>query len=298
MQSKKSFLLATDLIPDHESSMVSVAAGLARGLNAQVHLLYVIEPLRHFENPALSHRYTQAQERFAEPAMEHLKQRLKQKHVSVGHSSIECGPVADSIVSAAAQRNAQFIVLGAGNVTAHRAVGLTASSVMEQAAQPVLVVHPELTGGTFRTILCPVDHSRVSLRGLRNAIRLAKIYEARLIVLSVLPEVSWLNAAAETGEITDVKTEYELQWCEELDRVMAGVSFEGVSHTLELERGVPHEKILTAARKYAADLIVMGATGRSGLVRVLLGSTTRRVLRDLPCSMLTVREQDLSGEES
>jgi len=54
-----------------------------------------------------------------------------------------------------------------------------------------------------------------------------------------------------------------------------------VVHTLVLERGVPHEQIIAAAQKYSADLIVMGATGRSGLVRDLLGSTPRRVLRDL-----------------
>jgi hypothetical protein len=37
----------------------------------------------------------------------------------------------------------------------------------------------------------------------------------------------------------------------------------------------------------------MGATGRSGLVRLLLGSTTRRVLAELPCSLLTVKQNDL-----
>jgi len=299
MQTIKSLLLATELKPEREASLVAVAAGLAGGQKTQVYLLHVIEPLRNFQNPALGHRYARAQEHFAEPAMEELKQRLEEKQVTVGQCVIESGSVSDSIVSAASQLNAELIVLGAGDFSANRAVGLTALSVMEHAAQPVLVVHPEMPGAPFRTILCPVDHSRVSLRGLRNAIRLARTYGAKLIVLSVLPEVSWLTAAAEIGEITDVKTEYEAQWCEELDRVMASISFDGVSHTLELERGVPHEKIITAAQKYNADLIVMGATGRSGLVRVLLGSTTRRVLRDLPCSMLTVREQNvLEGDDS
>ena len=47
----------------------------------------------------------------------------------------------------------------------------------------------------------------------------------------------------------------------------------------EFRQGSPHEQITAAARERGADLLVMGATGRTGLVRVLLGSVTRRVLR-------------------
>ena len=41
----------------------------------------------------------------------------------------------------------------------------------------------------------------------------------------------------------------------------------------------------------------MGATGRTGLVRVLLGSVTRRVLRQLPCSLLLVKDQTVFEEQ-
>ena len=61
-----------------------------------------------------------------------------------------------------------------------------------------------------RQILCPVDQSSTSARGLRNAVRLAKIFGSEILVLSVVPEVSWLTAAVETGELADVKAEYAL----------------------------------------------------------------------------------------
>jgi universal stress protein E len=112
-------------------------------------------------------------------------------------------------------------------------------------------------------------------------------------VLSVVPEVSWLTAAVETGELADAKVEYEHKWCEELETFLAGISFDGVSYRKELRSGVPHEQIVAAAKEYQADLIAMGATGRTGLVRVLLGSTTRRVLHDLPCSLLIVKQEDV-----
>ena len=40
----------------------------------------------------------------------------------------------------------------------------------------------------------------------------------------------------------------------------------------------------------------MGATGRTGLAQILLGSTTRRLLRQLPCSLLTVKQEDVLDE--
>ncbi|HET9519654.1 MAG TPA: universal stress protein [Candidatus Limnocylindrales bacterium] len=49
-------------------------------------------------------------------------------------------------------------------------------------------------------------------------------------------------------------------------------------------------EILAAARERAADLIVMGTRGRTGLKRLLLGSVARNVLHHAGCSVLVVRE--------
>ena len=46
--------------------------------------------------------------------------------------------------------------------------------------------------------------------------------------------------------------------------------------------------IVANARKWRADLIVMGTHGRSGFERWVLGSVTEKVLRKAPCPVLTV----------
>lgn len=66
--------------------------------------------------------------------------------------------------------------------------------------------------------------------------------------------------------------------------------------TKDVRFGAPHQQIAAAAKDHQADLIVMGATGRSGLVRVLLGSTTRRMLEELPCSLLSVKQDNVLEE--
>lgn len=296
MKTLKSILFATDFAPESYHSL-NVVMSLARAFDSQVDVLHVIEPLRHFETPALQHSFLQHAKHEFQEKLNSVQAELEKRSVWIGGCAIAVGSVSDSIVSAASEKDIELIALGAGNISANRTVGSTAQSVMEHAEQPVLVIHPDAPNADIRTILCPVDHSSASHRGVRNAVLLAKVLAAKLIVLSVVPEVSWLTAAAEVGELTDAKAEYAVHWGEELDRFLAGVSFDGVDYTLEVVRGVAHEKIIAAARRDAADLIVMGATGRSGLVRVLLGSTTRRVLRDLPCSLLTVREQNVVEED-
>ena len=296
MKTLKSILFAMDFTPASRAALKTVI-DLGCSFGADVHVLHVIEPIRNFKNAALEHLHT----RYERQRTLELFQTLETEMAEHGGSLKGClevaAAVSETIVSVASRVSADLIVLGTGTHSVNRTVGLTAQAVMEQAEPPVLVLHPESPGSDIRTILCPVDHSSVSRRGLRNAIALAKVLSAKLIWLSVIPDVSWLTAAAEIGEITDVKAEYEAQWCEELDRFTASVDFDGVVHTLVLERGVPHEQIIAVAQKHSADLIVMGATGRSGLLSVLLGSTTRRVLRNLPCSLLTVRQQDVLDQE-
>jgi nucleotide-binding universal stress UspA family protein len=56
-----------------------------------------------------------------------------------------------------------------------------------------------------------------------------------------------------------------------------------------LEVGVPYETIVNLARKGDYDLIVMGTHGREGAKRVLMGSVAERVVRVVPCPVMTVR---------
>jgi len=52
---------------------------------------------------------------------------------------------------------------------------------------------------------------------------------------------------------------------------------------------VVHEGIVDTAIAIAADLIVMGSHGRSGIEKLLLGSVTQRVLQDATMPVLVVK---------
>lgn len=287
-----SLLFATELDSSVTPQLESVAQ-IAGKFNSRVHLLHVIERVWHFEVLDSEHPFYQMKETESRERLSAAQQQLEQLNARVGQLLLEFGSVAGSIVRQAEQVSADLIVVGAGNQFSGQGPGHTAMTVVELAPQPVMVLHPDFFGKSIRSILCPIDHSDVSQRGLRNSIRLAEAFDAKLTILSVVPEVGWLTAAAESGELLNAREQFRLKWAEELDQFMGTLDLSNVQHEIVVEQGEPHSRILEAAQKFSTDLILMGATGRSGLVRVLLGSTTRRVIRELPCSLIAIKKDDL-----
>jgi len=68
-------------------------------------------------------------------------------------------------------------------------------------------------------------------------------------------------------------------------------SFEGhvTNEQATLRRGEPDAIIPEFVVAEGVDLMVMGTVARSGLAGLLIGNTAERVLRKLPCSVLTVK---------
>lgn len=56
-----------------------------------------------------------------------------------------------------------------------------------------------------------------------------------------------------------------------------------------VEEGDPKSKIVEAAKRWNADLIIVGSHGRRGVNRFLMGSVSEAVARHAPCSVQIVR---------
>ncbi|MCD9188035.1 MAG: universal stress protein [Pyrinomonadaceae bacterium] len=68
--------------------------------------------------------------------------------------------------------------------------------------------------------------------------------------------------------------------------------------TSEILVGSPEKRIVEAARKFEADLIVIGSHGYKSWERLLLGSVSDSVIHHSPCSVLVVRnnQKDIERE--
>ena len=60
----------------------------------------------------------------------------------------------------------------------------------------------------------------------------------------------------------------------------------------EVVNGNPREEILKSARKWNANLLVLGSSGRSGLKSLLFGSGAETIARQAPCSVEVIRRRE------
>lgn len=136
----------------------------------------------------------------------------------------------------------------------------------------------------IRKILCPVDFSEGSDRGLEMAVRLANEHAAELVVAHAwyLPPMTMEYALAPaTLDAIEKDAAAGLE-----DAVARARGFGATQVTPLLLEGVPWQRIVDAAE--GCDLIVLGSHGRTGLSRVLLGSVAEKVVRHAHGSVLVV----------
>jgi nucleotide-binding universal stress UspA family protein len=143
-----------------------------------------------------------------------------------------------------------------------------------------------------RRILVPLDGSPASLRGLKEAIRLARDEGARLRLVHVLDETPMLGMTDEGVDMRPFLRDLGQRGRAIVARgkrlaEQSGVPVDAV--TVENAGGAAADAILREAKKWRASLIAMGTHGRRGLRHLLLGSEAERVVRLSPVPVLLVR---------
>lgn len=152
---------------------------------------------------------------------------------------------------------------------------------------------------SLNRILCPVDFSDFSRRALARAGGLALRFGARVTALHVMPldstamMVAGATAAGGYSAIPEILLRNQRQEAEgELARFVDPVRRLGVAVDACVFEGEPWTHIGEVAQALPADLVVMGTHGRTGWNRLLLGSTTEKVMHRLTCPLLTVGKFD------
>jgi nucleotide-binding universal stress UspA family protein len=147
----------------------------------------------------------------------------------------------------------------------------------------------------YKHVLAPTDGSPLSLKALKTAARLASAMHARVTVLHVMhPYVPPMESEAAIYYPGYSAKGYEREIRKVTDKLLAkaGAVFESekVRHEAASEFGTsPWESIVANARKRKCDLIVMASHGRRGLMGVLLGSETQKVLTHSKVPVLVCR---------
>jgi nucleotide-binding universal stress UspA family protein len=206
---------------------------------------------------------------------------------------IETGTAEDEIVRIAEAEKASLVVIGAkARHAAERVLGHVAERVVRYVHTSVLVARPGVVSGK---ILVATDFTEASMPCVRfGAMLVAKAgVEGTLLHVMQLPSATSTalgSVAAALGSPWMPPSTATVAQLEALGRAtLDGLAKQyGFTQTEQVE-GDPADVIVTRASSTNAEMIVMGSRGRSGLSRLVLGSTAEKVIRTSETSVLVVR---------
>jgi len=142
----------------------------------------------------------------------------------------------------------------------------------------------------IKKILFATDFSEGSRNALPYAVDVAMRHGAKIYAVHVIFDVTksagWYVPHASAEEVyadleKSARKQLEKTFSEDMRKFK---DFENV-----LLRGTPYEEITKFAEANKIDLIVLATHGRTGIDRLIFGSTAEQVVRYAPCPVLSVR---------
>lgn len=142
----------------------------------------------------------------------------------------------------------------------------------------------------FRRILLTTDFSKPSLRLIDLVVMIARKMLGEVFLLHVDEEESMFSLHS-SDDLIHFFREIEVRRDEGMEQLAEEISEQEVSCTRVRAKGVASEEILKTIDRLDIDLVAIATVGVEGSKRILIGSTCKKVLRNAPCSVLTVNPE-------
>lgn len=169
-------------------------------------------------------------------------------------------------------------------------LGSVAERILRVSPVSVLVVRPPKNPDVY-TLLCAVDLSDCSRTALERSIDIAKqdkIEQINVLHVYEVP-IGYLEAGMSYETALNKTREIHQQ---EFNSFMEPYKNCGVSCKLLLEEGAPASTIVKTAESIKADLIVIGAHGKSRLTAFLIGGTSTKIVHRSSLPVLAVKSPE------
>ena len=144
----------------------------------------------------------------------------------------------------------------------------------------------------IRSILLPTDFSECGNYALSYAASLARTFRASIICINVIepivPTVGY-SGMTEPLPIADITEQLEDSAERELPKLAECDECAGLDVEELVVHGEAASEIVRVAKERDVDLIVIASHGRTGLGRILFGSTAESVVRHASCPVLVVK---------
>jgi nucleotide-binding universal stress UspA family protein len=293
----RNILYLTDFSEPSEAAL-PFAGSIARKHGATVHALHVVIPDADvYAKTASAGWVKQAEDDKAKTEM----QRVESQLAGVPYeTSLEWGTGVWPAVERSIQENSiDLIVVGThGRTGAQKFVlGSVAEEIFRRSSVPVLTIGPSVrsgrhNGASFHSVLFPTDFSPESLAAAPHAFSLAQENQARVVLMNVMrkPEDRDRNGM----QLFEVSVAEAIQRLYDVAQQFPKLP---APPEVFVDYGEPADRIVDAAKRCGADLIVVGvrdATGRLSAATHLERATAHKVVAHAPCPVLTVRGSAMS----
>lgn len=285
-------LLSSDR-SEYSEGAVREAIQLAKRCGSTLTAMTVVE--RNDELEALAPKQVEQSEKEARKYLESIQARARKE-------GVECGVVVRKafepytvIVEEAGQQKSTMIIMGrrGRKGLARLVMGSSTARVIGHADCNVLVV-PRSAQMEFKNILVATDGSKHSAAAASQAIGIAKRNNSALTVITVIPaEIAMptdVDLTVVQGERIADQTMREAE--AQVKAVKDAAEKEGVPVKGQVRIGRPSEAIVEAAKESKASMIVVGSHGRTGLVKLLMGSVAERTIVLAPCAVLVAKVKE------
>lgn len=285
MKILEKILLTTDFSKS-SNNIVDYAIELAKTFDAKISLINVLpDDIKNEKAKTLLNNA-------AIKELSAINEKINKKGVKTEDAILEYGNISDKIIQTAYSINANLILIGAGEKPENDAyqLGTTSEKIIRKSDKPVWVIKNNSILD-IKNIICPVDFSDESKRALKNAITLTRRFKAKLIIFNAykIDYPTALISKMDWDEENDRKASEQIS---SFKQFLEGFNLKDLDWKKEIKGGDPATEIRKAIVRYKSSLNVMGTSGKTGLNRLILGSVTEKVIREVPCSFITLKTED------
>jgi nucleotide-binding universal stress UspA family protein len=280
------------------------AVALSKALGSDMTLLYVMDPPHEANGlPATDALAWEISRQEAVAYLERVRKDLANASGQRVDVRLDQGQPAERIRAIACELNVDLTVLGSHGergVTAWH-LGSTVQQLLSMPRGSVFVAPSSSRTATVFSptrILVPLDGSLRTESVLPTAARIARAYDAELLLVLVVPEplaTAPLQAAADLALVREVAGRLEANAGSYLEQARARLTREGtIGRALVVRRSDPRQALMEVAQTQHADLIVVSAHGAACNQGIAFGSVTAHLLAHSTAPVLVL--QDLRGQ--
>jgi nucleotide-binding universal stress UspA family protein len=275
-------LVCSDGSPDSEGA-VNAALQLAQTSGSQIFLLEVTFLIAGYDlqapdtltPPALNLDLMQAQEKAVQERLAMQQSQAAKQGVNLETRIRTSASAYEGIMEEVQELEPDLIVMGRHGYTGltRLLMGSTTARVIGHSPVNVLVI-PAGASLSFECLLVASDGSPYSEAAWTEALILARAMHSAMVAVSVAADEPEKPSATQVA------------------RAMAqAAEQQGLPVDTLIPLGRPDEGIINAAIFKQASLIIVGTHGRTGLMRLLMGSVAERVIGHATCPVLMVKKK-------